>query len=472
MYRLNKIGKIKTKSAPEVTRSRLGIGFEKLDRDAFNPENAYDKISKIGVKWIRIQSGWQKTEKEKGVYDFAWLDSIVDNIIARGMTPWMCVCYGNKIYGGMAEEVFGAVGCPPIHTEEQKLAWHNYCRALSEHYKGRVEHFEIWNEPDGLHCWKHGLCAEEVGEFNIATAKALREGNSDCYIIGGALGAINMSFEKKLFKTGMLDYVDAISFHAYTFDDTRLGHGIRALRAAIDMYNPKVEIIQGESGAQSRPNGNGALRSGAWTERKQCKLMLRHLVTDLGMGCKFTSYFSAIDMMEALKGRVGDVGSYKDFAYFGVLRAEFDENGAAIGEYSQKPSYYALSNLASLLSGDTRAIDLPITVQPDMAPHLGNAPTLKASQVEMFGFRLDSGAFALAFWHPSDYMTSDYEGALSLATAIEEKIRLLDPMDGTIYELSENMLTKDDWGNDILKLLPIKDYPLFLIFGDIDINES
>ena len=62
MYRLNKIGKIKTKSASEVKTSRLGIGFEKLDRDAFNPENAYDKVSKIGVKWIRIQSGWQKTE--------------------------------------------------------------------------------------------------------------------------------------------------------------------------------------------------------------------------------------------------------------------------------------------------------------------------------------------------------------------------------------------------------------------------
>jgi len=28
------------------------------------------------------------------------------------------------------------------------------------------------------------------------------------------------------------------------------------------------------------------------------------------------------------------------------------------------------------------------------------------------------------------------------------------------------MLAKDEWGNDILKLLPIKDYPLFLIFGD------
>ena len=469
MYRLNKIGRIKTKSASEIKSSRLGIGFEKLDRDAFNPEKAYDKISKIGVKWVRIQSGWQKTEKEKGVYDFAWLDSIVDNILARDMIPWMCVCYGNKIYGGMAEEIFGAVGCPPIHTEEQRAAWHNYCKTLADHFKGRVNHFEVWNEPNGVHCWKHGVCAEEVGEFNIATAKALKEGNPDCYMIGGAISSICMPFERDLFNTGMTDFVDAISFHAYIFDDTRLKGNIRALRAAIDMYNPKIEIIQGESGAQSRPNGHGALRTGAWTEKKQCKLMLRHLVTDLGMGCKFASYFSALDMKEALNGKVGDEGSYKDYGYFGVLGAEFDESGMAIGDYSPKPSYYALSHLASLLSGNIQAIDLPVTVQPDTAPHCGNTPSLKASQVEMFGFRLDNGAYALAYWHPSDFMTTDFEGAVSFQTAFSEKVQLVDPVDGTVYELCEEMLTKDQWGNDLLKLLPIKDYPMFLIFGDCEL---
>ncbi len=129
MYRLKEIGKVKTKKAAEISSSRLGIGFEKLDRDVFDPEKGYDKMSEIGIKWVRIQSGWQKTEKVKGVYDFAWLDAIVDNIIARNMTPWICVCYGNAIYGGMAEEVIGAVGCPPIHTEEQIEAWHNYCIA-------------------------------------------------------------------------------------------------------------------------------------------------------------------------------------------------------------------------------------------------------------------------------------------------------------------------------------------------------
>ena len=48
------------------------------------------------------------------------------------------------------------------------------------------------------------------------------------------------------------------------------------------------------------------------------------------------------------------------------------------------------------------------------------------------------------------------------------KVTVLDPMDGTLYELCEDMLTKDQWNNDILKLLPIKDYPMFLIFGEIN----
>ena len=42
MDRLRKIGKIKMLSAFEVKDSRLGIGFEKLDRALFDPEKAYD----------------------------------------------------------------------------------------------------------------------------------------------------------------------------------------------------------------------------------------------------------------------------------------------------------------------------------------------------------------------------------------------------------------------------------------------
>lgn len=127
MERLIKIGKIKPKKSSEVKNSRLGLGFEKLDRDVFDPKKAYDKAADTGVKWIRLQSGWAKTEQEKGVYNFDWLDDIVDNLLSRSLKPWICLCYGNELYNAEAKEVFGAVGCVPIFTLEQKTAWDNYC---------------------------------------------------------------------------------------------------------------------------------------------------------------------------------------------------------------------------------------------------------------------------------------------------------------------------------------------------------
>ena len=89
MERLIKIGQVEPKHSLDVNHSKIGLGFEKLDRDVFDPEIAYDKVEELGIKWIRIQSGWQKTETEPGVYHFEWLDKIVDNLIARGLKPWI-----------------------------------------------------------------------------------------------------------------------------------------------------------------------------------------------------------------------------------------------------------------------------------------------------------------------------------------------------------------------------------------------
>ena len=151
MFRLKKIGEIEPVASKDVKKSKLGLGFEKLDRDVFDPEKAYPYVAQTGAKWIRIQSGWARTEKVKGEYDFAWLDSIVDNLLKIGTMPWICLCYGNGLYDEEAAKIFGAVGIPPVKTQEQKDAWYNYVYALVSRYKERgVERFEVWNEPDGI----------------------------------------------------------------------------------------------------------------------------------------------------------------------------------------------------------------------------------------------------------------------------------------------------------------------------------
>ena len=82
---MKKIGKLKTYTSKEIKDSYVSIGFECLDRDLFNADKCYDPLAKTGVKYARCQTGWAKTEKEKGVYDFAWLDNVVDNLLARGV---------------------------------------------------------------------------------------------------------------------------------------------------------------------------------------------------------------------------------------------------------------------------------------------------------------------------------------------------------------------------------------------------
>ena len=474
MYRLKKIGSLTPKSASQLKASRLGIGFEKLDRDAFDPEKAYDKLAAVGVKWIRIQSGWAKTEKQKGVYDFEWLDSIVDNLISRGMIPWMCMCYGNSLYTEEAKEVYGAVGCPPIHTEQEKKAWHDYCVATAKHFSGRITHFEVWNEPDGKWCWKHGPNATELGQFTVDTARALREGNPDVYVIGGSICQITSSiaYLQKAFQAGMADAIDGLSFHEYLYHETNVSQRVRALRGLFNLREKKIDIIQGESGSQSRPFGYGALRLGGWTPRKQAKQLLRHATADLLADVKFTSFFSCLDMKEALNGTVDDKASYQDYGYFGILGADFDENGFATGEYTPKPSYYALQNIASLLGGDLVTMDLPVvfsTKSLDMVDHIGDLPPVRYHEALSGGFRLDNGSYAFAYWKPCELMTTEYEGATVLHASIPcDEVHLVDPMDGAIYEIPETIMTVDDVGNRIFKDIPIKDYPLFLVFGKIE----
>lgn len=97
MERLKKVGHIVPKMSGEIKESRVGLGLEKLDRNVFDPNKTYDKVAQLGVKWIRIQSGWKRTEKAPGEYDFAWIDDIVNNLVDRGLIPWICLCYGSEV---------------------------------------------------------------------------------------------------------------------------------------------------------------------------------------------------------------------------------------------------------------------------------------------------------------------------------------------------------------------------------------
>ncbi len=466
MERLKLVGQVKAKTAQEVTTSRLGIGFEKLDRNVFDPSKAYDKVAALGVKWVRVQSGWQRTEKKKGVYDFSWFDDVVNNLYDRGMKVWVCLCYGNQLYTEAAKNYFGAVGCPPIFTNEEKEGWANYVTALVNRYKDKVEYYEIWNEPDLTGFWKHGVNATEYGQFAVDTAKAVKQADPKAKIIGFGTTFINLPYIGKAFETtDIATWIDAVSFHRYHAREKSALGDIDALRALCNQHNPSLQIIQGESGGQSFSGGAGALTGAAWTPDRQARHLLRNRMVDLMADILFTSHFTAVDMVEAIYGLAGDVSTYLDYGYFGVLAAEFDDQGRSIGTYGQKPAYYALQTLASIFSGNYERAPLPISYkQLDSRRLLGK--DVDDTLLFTASFKRSGSGAAFAYWNGTELLSSTYEGTISFSIAgLSRDVRLIDLMDGKIYQLAEDMIESSDEYSFLLKNLPIKDYPMLLSFS-------
>ena len=476
---MKKISNIPSVSSKNVKFSRLGIGMEKLDRNVFDPTYVYDKVADIGAKWIRIQSGWVRTEKVKGQYDFVWLDEIVDNLLERGLIPWMCLCYGNALYDDTADQASGAIGRPPIHTEEARRAWARYVKAVAEHFKGRVSLYEVWNEPDGVWGWKHGVNATEYGAFAAETARSIKEMDPNAKVAGGSFCWGNIVWLSHALAAVMAETIDYITYHSYFRDvETNTEEIYRAVRATLDAYGCKAEIIQGETGCPSRTDGKGAIGYLNWSEEKQAKFLLRLLVTNLKSDMYFATWFSAVDMYENLGSALLEFKP-ENFGFFGLLKDNFDKTGEE--KYTPKPSYKAMQNLCSVFQGDVKKTELPIMFAPDV--HTGRMPVSPAVSyaVKHASFILDDGRKAFAYWKPTDIDTMSVEDRVELHIAgMKQAPKFYDLLTGDIYELDKEYQEDTKiWDGSVLGevnpdvskalgvwnlRLPLRDYPLLLMF--------
>ena len=139
------LGSLKPRSTSEIQGSNWLIGCETMDRDFTDYDQFKEYIAPLGIKRLRMQAGWDKTEQVKGQYDWAWLDHIIDDAHRRGFQPWLETSYGNHNYPNGGGSNLGA-GVPT--SPEALAAWDRWVEALVKRYKSKVVDWEIWNEPN------------------------------------------------------------------------------------------------------------------------------------------------------------------------------------------------------------------------------------------------------------------------------------------------------------------------------------
>lgn len=476
------LGRLPSKRSIDVKHSILGIGFETLDRDTFDPRKTFPFLAESGVKFARCQTGWMKCEKVPGQYDFSWLDEVVDPLAAVGIETWFSLSFGHPVHTPAAayEKAWreaagklvpgwarGWVGEVPLyHGEKGMNAWFAYVRALCRHFRGRVRYFEVWNEPeafwthDGTSLWNTMSLAEKAKdytEFVARTAAVVRAEIPEAQIIAD-VAQTGTSYIKALGKNKLADHIDIFSYHFYgpvpeEFIEARVAN----LRANLVPSDPakKIRFWQGESG---RASGKSGLFSFP-TEMAQAKYLTRRYLTDLACGAELSSIFTVTDFL----------CYYPDGRdqYYGVIDAK---NNCG------KLAYYAMQGMGFLFDGLVNAPDNFCAFRPDSWQAFEpRAPY----RVEAHAFRRN-GKPLFAFWNPEHVELSApaIHGSIYMLMDDAEKFEnpvVIDPIRRNVRLLRRELLEITSDGGNFHGTLRIRNFPVTdcpLILADASIFDE
>ncbi|TRW18383.1 endo-1,4-beta-xylanase [Glacieibacterium frigidum] len=341
--RLPYLGSVRPRSTREISGSNWLLGCETLDRDYADYDQYKEFIAPLGIKRLRMQAGWAKTEKVRAVYDFAWLDRIVDDATGRGFEPWLQTSYGNPIYPGGGGYNLGA-GLPV--SAEALAAYDRWVAALVTRYAAKVFDWEVWNEPN---FGDNTINSPEMtADFNVRTARIIKRIQPRARISGLALGHFAQPFVDRFFKRvadlrGFGLFAN-MTYHDYAYNPDSNRHEVAQLRAALDRYAPAMPLRQGENGAPSAGgSGRGALWDYPWSELTQAKWDTRRMLGDLGLDIE-SSVFGLVEMNYT-------AGPINRLNYKGILKSD-----ASKRVIRPKTAYYAIQHVTSIFDDSLERI--------------------------------------------------------------------------------------------------------------------
>lgn len=329
---LEHIGTLAVRHARDIKSSPWSIGCETLDRDYAKFSAYKDYVGELGAKHGRLQSGWAKCEKKKGVYEFAWLDESVYGLNEQSVEPWICLCYGNPLYGSDINLGAGLAGL--VESPEAMAAWLRYCEATVTRYKDVVTKWEIWNEPFGQ--------GKNYAVLVLATAELIKRIQPDATVMVTAIHDPDRVHVLDALKAAnKLALVDLWVYHPYTPNPDSCYVAAEKTKALVQSYSPKYKIYQGEVGCPSILEWTHALANYPWTEYSQPKWDLRRMAGDRVRGID-SSIFTIIDL------------KYTNMQQsFGMIRSNL-----LLEFIYKRPVFYAVQHMMSFFHDEVKSVGL------------------------------------------------------------------------------------------------------------------
>lgn len=235
-------------------------------------DNYLTLIKDYGFTSFRTGFLWGMVERTSG--DFKVVgplikedDAFQQGVSKYGLNSLLILAYGNAAYN-----------VPDYPTTPEAIdGFANYAYWTAKRFKGKVKYYEVWNEwtvGTGLKK-KTGVPPPEVfAQLVKKTSAAIKRADPDAIVMAGSLnplGQRGISWFDKLMELGILNDIDAISLHPYSYrnEDMALRNpednlaGIDKFEARVRAFSKKtVPLYITEMGVPTY-NGPGGLSNAA-----------------------------------------------------------------------------------------------------------------------------------------------------------------------------------------------------------------
>jgi hypothetical protein len=413
----------------ELEDNRIGSHWHLLwagDPDGLEPADIEEFpyfAASLGMKRFRLSINsmdsssvhWDKQELQIDPVH----DRFIDTLVSKGIAVTMVLSFWDT-----AHQAAGWPSTPRFTSETDIQRYLEYVRFVVGHFKGRVQCYELWNEPTIEDTIQWVRLSDYLNLVRSAVP-VIRGIDPAAHVVVGGTDYLRFDhsweFMLGLVSSDVMPLVDVVNFHPLFSttpefpEDREYYYDYPSLVQSL-MGEARAHGFQGEFRADELiwRTPATAIPDQPWphpsTEKRAAKHYARCIITNLGLGIAVTQHG-----VEEWGGR-GD-------------------------------SFEVVENLATIMSGHT-TIDIPAVVD------------IQGVTVAQYGFRLPNGDLLLAVWNDG-IPTDDDQGRLCtvlLPSLGAERIVGVDVLNGFEQEL---VFQTSGSGVEV-RDLSLKDYPILI----------
>ncbi len=172
-------------------------------------------IEDAGFRWVKQEFAWREIEPvNKGEFDWSRTDRIMDQVDAHNLKIIVRLGVQPEWAGG---------GFPEIGPPNNMQDFADFARAVAERYKGRIDAYQIWNEPNLAREWgNRPPNAAEYTQMLKATSEAIKSVDPFPLIISAGLAPTTRNddvarpdtyYIQEMYDAGAAPYFDALGAH-------------------------------------------------------------------------------------------------------------------------------------------------------------------------------------------------------------------------------------------------------------------